>query len=269
MVLRKHLPNTKLENIEQIDFDRVVKLNFTNGKKIIVELFANGNLILTDENNNIIYAQKTTKWKDREIKKDEKYQPPQSRLFNPFETNEEELKEALHGKKTVAALAANLGLGGAIAEKICTDAKIEKNKPAEELDEKEIKKLYKHMKKLLETDTKPVKQANRIRPIPLDEETQKIYDSLNQAIDEEYTQQKEEYKEPDKLIKLKKRLESQRKSIEKFKEKSEENKKKGDLIYKKYSQISKAIQLYRKGKIDKLKELGVSIEDGELVFNLD
>lgn len=35
MILRKHLSNSRLEEIEQFNFDRVVEMKFTNGKELI------------------------------------------------------------------------------------------------------------------------------------------------------------------------------------------------------------------------------------------
>jgi predicted ribosome quality control (RQC) complex YloA/Tae2 family protein len=53
MKLRKLLKNKKLLNIEQLQHDRVVVLQFYNCN-LVVEFFAAGNLILTDLDNNII-----------------------------------------------------------------------------------------------------------------------------------------------------------------------------------------------------------------------
>lgn len=52
MKLRKHLRTKKLENIEQLGIDRVVDMTFGKGDNayhILVELYASGNVILTDK----------------------------------------------------------------------------------------------------------------------------------------------------------------------------------------------------------------------------
>ena len=51
MKLRKHLRTKKVENIAQLGIDRVVDLTFGRGEAcyhILVELYASGNVILTD-----------------------------------------------------------------------------------------------------------------------------------------------------------------------------------------------------------------------------
>ena len=49
MLLRKHLENCKIVSIKQHDFDRVVVIDFSNGKKVVVELFGRGNVLLANE----------------------------------------------------------------------------------------------------------------------------------------------------------------------------------------------------------------------------
>ncbi len=270
MILRKHLSNSKLEKIEQVGFDRIVEMTFTNGKKIIIELFAEGNLILTDDKDKIIFTHRTKEWRDREIRKGEKYTYPPSQLKNPFKVDQEQFKEALSGKSIVASIATNLGLGGDIAEEICRKAEIDKNKTNEQLNEKELEKLYRSMEDLLKKDRNPVKQDGKIRPFPISGEVQERYDSLNTAIDENYKGKTESEKEPEDLIKLKKRLESQKESIKEFKDKIDKYKKKGDAIYKNYSKVGKAIQLYKEGKTDKLKEeLDAEIKNRKIKLDLN
>src|ERR1035437_3425258 len=51
MKLRKHLRTKKLENVSQLGIDRVVDLQFGKGEfahHILVEFYAQGNVILTD-----------------------------------------------------------------------------------------------------------------------------------------------------------------------------------------------------------------------------
>ena len=51
MKLRKHIRTKKLEDIQQLGIDRVIDLTFGKGENachILVELYAKGNVILTD-----------------------------------------------------------------------------------------------------------------------------------------------------------------------------------------------------------------------------
>jgi len=270
MVLRKHLENTKLQQIEQKGFDRVVEMTFTNGKKLIAELFSEGNLILTDSGKKIIYAHRRGEWKHRKIIKNEEYKYPPSETQNPQEITLKEFKELLESgedKKVVVNLAVDLGLGGKLAEYICKQAEIDKEKT--KLTEEETKKIHDQIQQTLEKETKPVKQGNQINPFPLQENTDQEYDTLNQAIDENYTKKEEETTKSGKLKELESRLEHQKQAIKRFKEKIKENKEKGDLIYKKYDKVAKAVELFKQGKKEELEELGIKVKDGKIKLNLE
>lgn len=267
MILRKHLPNTKLKEIHQVGFDRVVEMNFTNGKAVVVELFGDGNLILLDEDRKIIYAHRRGSWKDRELKKGKEYSYPPSDIKNPFEVDLETFKESLEDQKIVVNLAINLGLGGSFAEEICSFAGVDKKK--KDLNEDEIESIYSAMKNRIESDKKPVKQNGEIRPFAFEGEVEEHYDSLNQAVDENYSEKIEKQTENGELERLKKRLHHQKEAIQRFEKNIGKAREKGDLIYKNYDKVSKAIELFKKGKKEELEELGVTIEDGKLVMDLE
>ena len=98
MALRKHLSGAWIDKIEQYEFERIVILNLRKkigNWKIILELFGEGNIILTDENNKILQAIIFKKMRDRNIIRNELYQFPPSISRNPFKIQEEELKNEL------------------------------------------------------------------------------------------------------------------------------------------------------------------------------
>lgn len=67
MKLRKHLRTKKLSSIEQVGIDRVIKLTFGKGETchhILVELYASGNVILTDHEFNILSLLRSHKFED-------------------------------------------------------------------------------------------------------------------------------------------------------------------------------------------------------------
>ncbi|GEM_PF-5809055 len=279
MVFRKHLSNTRLEEIKQIGFDRVVEMSFSNEKKVIAELFGDGNLILLNENQEIIYAHRRGEWKHRKIIKNSEYKYPPSDTENPYEITFKEFKESFKekkdgkiniGKKIVVNLAVDRGLGGNLAEYICKKSGVNKNK--EEITEEEAKNIYESMIETLKKDSEPVKQNGEINPIPLKGEIEEKYESINQAVDENYTKEKDKKEEKGKkLKKLESRLEHQKRAIDNFKKQSKKEKKKGDMIYENYDKISKAVELFKSGKEgrEKLKKHGVKIKDGKIVLELD
>ncbi len=94
MFLRKHLINTKIKNISQKEFDRIVEIE-TESNFLILELFSKGNVILCDSSHNIIMPLEVQVWRDRELKPRITYKYPIPNL-NPFKTDLGEFRKTLH-----------------------------------------------------------------------------------------------------------------------------------------------------------------------------
>jgi len=65
--LRKHIRTKRLEDIQQLGVDRVVLLTFgtgTSAQHLIVEFYASGNIILTDNNFEILTLLRTHKYEE-------------------------------------------------------------------------------------------------------------------------------------------------------------------------------------------------------------
>ena len=77
MKLRKHIKTKRLEDVKQIGGDRVVDFKFGSGEvcnHIILELYSQGNVILTDDNYNVLALLRSYKFDDDvEIKVNEIY----------------------------------------------------------------------------------------------------------------------------------------------------------------------------------------------------
>ena len=73
--LRKYYERAKIVSIKQVGSERIIELIIQKEKtaKIFLELFGQGNMIICDENNLILYPLEVQEWKDRLIKKGEKY----------------------------------------------------------------------------------------------------------------------------------------------------------------------------------------------------
>jgi predicted ribosome quality control (RQC) complex YloA/Tae2 family protein len=81
MALRKYLRNAWLRGVEQQEFERIVLFSFdskTGKMHLILELFGEGNLILTDEKNVILQALTYKRMRDRNVVRGEVYQLPPS-----------------------------------------------------------------------------------------------------------------------------------------------------------------------------------------------
>ena len=133
MFLRKHLENSKLKEVRQIEPERIVEFAFEKaGKKLILiaEFFSKGNIIICDENHIIANALQFVDFSTRSIRPKIKYEHPKME-YDIFKLKKENLQELF--KKTgkdalVTCLAVDLGLGGIYSEEICLLAKIDKNK---------------------------------------------------------------------------------------------------------------------------------------------
>ncbi len=223
MYLRKKIQNSTLENIEQVNFDRILKFTFRSEKVfcIILELFSKGNLIVTDENQKILKPLKTEHWKDRIVKRGEIYIPPPQRGHNPFKISIDQFRESLTKKDVVRSLVFDFNLGSTLAEEICIRSKIEKSRPSDKLTQENYSILYNNMKNILDNlegkyylyykDGEP----SVFSPVELEsyqDLEKKVFSNFNEVLDEYYsTERKEKLEE-----KSTDRYEKERKRIEKI-----------------------------------------------------
>ncbi|MHB1440610.1 MAG: ribosome rescue protein RqcH [Cuniculiplasma sp.] len=126
MFLRKKFTDKKIRDIQQINFDRVVRVDFYNGSAFILELFRDGNLIVLQDEV-IEYALNPREWKNRKIVKGEKYIPPST--IDPLKMTLEEKKDVLLKSKAslVQTMATRFNLGGELSEEILSRENLDKN----------------------------------------------------------------------------------------------------------------------------------------------
>ncbi|MDI9619764.1 MAG: ribosome rescue protein RqcH [Candidatus Nezhaarchaeota archaeon] len=77
--LRKHLNGARLTAVEQVGFDRILRLRAEREGvlyELIVELVREGNIVLCDEHSTILGAYRKAEYKDRVVEGGAKYQPP-------------------------------------------------------------------------------------------------------------------------------------------------------------------------------------------------
>ena len=144
--LRKYLDNATINDIQQYNAERVVVISLEKKEKfsLIIELFSKGNLILTDNHNNIITLVERQIWKDRTLKPGEQYIFPASGT-NWKTITEKEIAQLLSksDKKNLAtALATELGLGGTYAEELCQRSSVDKNILPSEVTSAQYKKIF-------------------------------------------------------------------------------------------------------------------------------
>ena len=155
MTLRKYLRDSWLRGIEQAEFERIVTLYFdtkTGVLKLVVELFGDGNIILTNDKDVIIHALAFKKMRDRDILHNVVLQLPPSSGKNPFKVTLSEVEEALKNNgqaEVVRALARFLGIGGVYSEELLLRANIDKTKASNTLTSDEAKAVFDALQSLL------------------------------------------------------------------------------------------------------------------------
>ncbi len=218
LTLRKMLSERKIESIRQHSFDRVLIMKFYGGQELILEMFREGNLIVTMDQE-ITFVLNPREWKNRKLIKGEKYVPPSS--INPAELSLEEASSILSRSTgtLVQTLATRMNTGGDLAEEICYRIGIGKDAKAVEVTPR--------IRDILQSFSEITSEARTGRayyyaeeeilsPMPmksLGREPDRIFDDLGEGLAFYF----EEYPEASVQEKpLVRRIESQRKSIEEF-----------------------------------------------------
>jgi predicted ribosome quality control (RQC) complex YloA/Tae2 family protein len=155
MMLRKLIRDSWLRTIEQYEFERIVTVTFetkTGLLKMVVELFGEGNIIVTNEQGNIIHALEFKKMRDRDILRNILlvYPPPSGK--NPFKVTQSELEETLKAAgdgEVVRTLARSFGIGGTYAEETLLRANIEKSKSCKDLTSDDVLAIFTALQTLL------------------------------------------------------------------------------------------------------------------------
>ncbi len=193
MVLRKSLSNARLKVIEQVGFDRVLRFVFEKGHGMLhlyVEVFRDGNIILTDENDVIIQPLTHKSYADRVLKKGVVYTlPPAS--TNPYELDFDSFCELMKtsDRSLGRTLGGALNLGGALATAVCVESEHEADSKISVAD---LKKVWESLQNLLHGDWKGhlflneggIDQAWPMVLSTLKDRETKEFPTMSEAVDE-------------------------------------------------------------------------------------
>ncbi len=259
MSLRKYLRGAWLTGIEQYEFERIVTVSFRTKEgllRLIVELFGEGNIILTNEKNLIMQALFFKRMRDRNILRNETlvFPPPSGK--NPFKVSLSELQESLTKAgeaEVVRATARFLGIGGVYAEEVLLRAGVDKAKPCKSLTTVETQGVFDALQSLLsklaggslEPSIILDQDGSFLDVVPLklrryEGFKAQGYGSFNEALDQFYLRVTSAEKalasvEVDKLKqeaeRLKRVIADQEKSINEEEKKTERDKTIGNTIY--------------------------------------
>ncbi len=265
MALRKHLRGSWVENVEQYELERIVTINFktkTGAMKLIVELFGEGNIILTGENSEILQALVFKRMRDRDVVRKETFQFPPAIGKNPFQLKRDDLEKALKNAgdaEVVRALARFLGVGGFYTEEILLRANVDKTKSCNAIDSEEGEAVFVGLQGLLaavsDFKTEPHivlgEDGRFVDAVPFKLKRygglkSKSYGSFNEALDEYFLKATAAERagvsvEVDKLTReaerLKRMVAEQEKALREDEKKAEHYRQIGDSVYAHSSEV--------------------------------
>jgi predicted ribosome quality control (RQC) complex YloA/Tae2 family protein len=266
MVLRKSLSERRIVNVEQLNFDRVVKLTMHTGQEIIFEMFREGNLIVTNSGK-IEFVLSPREWKNRKLKVGEIYIPPSQN--DPSSMSNNDVWRVLNQSKAslVQTLATRMNLGGEYSEEIIFRLGMEKNAmpPFEEV---QADKIIEGIRSLMLESTMNrsyiYAEKRLFSPVEMkgiDSETPTAFEDFNKGLSYYILNYKplEKEKSP-----LERRIESQQKSIEEFRKIMEEENNKGKAIISNMPLINNLLGRIRKYEKEKSLKFPLKLEGMEV-----
>jgi len=272
-MLRRHLRQGLIEGVGVEDFERVfyVKVSSKQGiRRLIVEVFGGGNILLLDEKDNILQALTYRRMRDRNILRGETYKLPPPRGISPTQVSPQELSSLRTQKGGIAgALGRTLGLGSPYVEEALLRAGIEKTLPAKDLDEDDIQAIYKAVRALVEDLGQPqprIVVADSggwldVIPFPLLQYKSKPsieFETYNDAADIYFTRLSTELERMARVAQSEAQVEEQKRILKQQQERLKEleveasaSQRAGDLLYVHFSKIQELLDLVgeaQKGK---------------------
>ncbi len=286
MFLRKRLSGQWIDSIKQIGFERIIVIE-TQDYRIYLELFRNGNTIITDKDDKIVSVMSVQTWKDRVLKANEIYKmPPVSIDTFGLDSDGFSLAVSKSSKNIISFLARNMSLGGNYAEEVLTISKIDKDLIAKKLDASQVKKIFKAMSSLFKRkkearivleDEKYVDMSS-FPLVKYDKFKVKQFETLNETASEFYVSQMELEDEKETTSKtdkvkgsLEHRLKTQTDAILTVNKNIEDCNRKAEMLYSNFNVLDEMIRQVneacsskgwdfvqksiRSGKIDKIKNI--------------
>ncbi|WIV66424.1 ribosome rescue protein RqcH [Natrialbaceae archaeon AArc-T1-2] len=152
MMLRNRLQGADFAGVSQYEFDRILEFVFEREDgttRIIVELFGQGNVAVTDGEYEVIDCLETVRLKSRTVVPGSRYEFPESRI-NPLAVSREAFDREMEESDTdvVRTLATQLNFGGLYAEELCTRAGVEKGLDIDDADSEVYDRLYREIERL-------------------------------------------------------------------------------------------------------------------------
>ena len=119
--LRKHIRGGRIKGVELPGWERIIYIHVTSRNRsyiLVVELIPRGFLVLLDDSNRILYADRFAELRDRAIKRGLEYKLPPGRTELPKLSKEELVEKLSQGRDLVRGIVKGWGLPGYVAEEI-------------------------------------------------------------------------------------------------------------------------------------------------------
>ena len=297
--LRSDLLRSKLEKIEQIGTERIAYITFSNFDNrfiLIVEFFAEGNMLLCNYNKKILALLHSIDVRHRQLRIGLEYTPPPQDGIDVINLKKEDFKKILLTTTSIGKIIGRgLGLPKKYVEEIIRLSSINRTKPSDELSYDEVEALFdvinttissvvdgKHDPTIInedeESDVFPIRFSDyntKAREVP----------SFNEGLDIIFTEQilqkgKSLYsKEAEKTIEeLQNRLDEQKKAITIVQEKSKRIANVANVLFSIQSEGSLKItdpsvtEILKKHNSELIREKGIpmlKMDDAQVKIDLD
>ena len=165
MYLRKYLKGSRIAEISQPNYERVIKIVFRKGDStfnLFFELFGTGNAVVTTEDDVIRQPLFFKRFSSRQIRPGVVYTLPPS-SFDLSDLDEVSFKRVIKSsdKDIVRALAVDIGLGGTYAEEVCINAGVDKSLNPSQISDDMMDVLFNALLELKDISKKQSKNKSK------------------------------------------------------------------------------------------------------------
>jgi predicted ribosome quality control (RQC) complex YloA/Tae2 family protein len=283
MFLRKHLGNSKVKEVRQKCFDRILEIVFETkeGVRILIcELFSKGNMVLIDEDYKIKGLLESQNWEARTIRGGAKYEYPPEQL-NTTKLSDAQFRKAILESgmdSIVKSLAVELGLGGLYAQELCSRTGLSQTQ--KQISETKFEALFSELYSLFNEKIKANKVNDEILPFDFalfKDEKKEYYGTFSKALDENLSvksmmtaENKQAKEKQTKQDKIKVVIEKQEARLKESEKNITENQRAGELIYEHYQEVKELLDnINADRKKMSWEELKKKYADHKLIKGID
>lgn len=267
-MLRNRLEHGTLERIEQVGFDRIVRLGFDvpdGDVEVIAELFGDGNLVVVGTDGDIVDCLREVRLQSRTVRPGGQYTPPTQRV-NPLSLDLAAFRSHIRQSDTdiVRTLATQLNFGGRYAEELCTRAGVEKTLDIDDIDDTAIDELHAALLQMANSiregqfepvvyrDDRGVFDASPLAMLEHEQYDRTDHATVSSAFDAYFTELPERAKSDtdaddgdDERARLERILAQQEQAIEGYADQAAAYRKQAEALYAKYDMVDELIRTVR------------------------